>query len=805
MGRRRWLRGLGILVACGAVACAALAVWLFHDLPSPGDLSAHTAAPSSRIYDRHGRLLYEMPPPYTGMHTPVDLRDIPLDLRHATVALEDASFYRNPGVDPVGVARSVWYNLTTDDYVMGGSTITQQLARLLLLPEERFELTLRRKLREAFLAVRITLRYSKDEIFSLYLNEVYYGNMAYGAGAAARAYFGKDVAALDLAECAMLAILPQAPAYWNPLENLREARQRQAIALDRMVAEGYVETSDAEMAKAEDLTFVAAPFPIRAPHFVMYVRAQLERSLGLDRLESGGLEITTTLDVDLNERVRDLMRHRLALLAACNHETPCPPGGYNVRNAAVVALDPATGEILAMVGSPDYFSGRIDGAVNGTTALRQPGSSIKPITYAAAFAEAEMTPATVLMDVRTAFTTHEGTPYVPLNYDLAFRGPVRLREALASSYNVVAVKVLDAVGIDALASLAGDMGITSFDDPDRLGLALTLGGGEVRPLELAAAYAAFANGGYAVAPQAIRSVVDADGEVLWQQPCGSPEMCRRDRVLDERVAYQITDILSDDQARIPTYGEESVLRLTRPAAAKTGTTTDFRDNWTVGYTPDLVVGVWVGNADNEAMHKVSGITGAAPLWRDAMEAAHLGLPVRDFERPDGLVTAEVCALSGQLPGPDCAHHVSELFIEGTVPDGMCSMHRRVGDEVRLDLPPEAHRWALSHGVPLWLPEEGEPAGGVAGLALISPDPGAVFKIDPGTPRAQQRIRVSAASDVPLARVALLVDGEPLATFLSLPYEALWQLVPGEHSFQAQGEDGEGEVTDTDLVWITVKP
>ncbi|MBN1246554.1 MAG: transglycosylase domain-containing protein, partial [Anaerolineae bacterium] len=610
--RRILLATLGLLLT----VALALSFWLLRDLPSPDDLHAFTTAPSSKIYDRHGRLLYEMPPPYTGSHTPVSLDQIPEPLQWATVALEDASFYRNPGYDLRGILRAFWANLTNRDVVMGGSTITQQLARNLFLPDERYEQTLRRKLRELVLSVQITRRYTKGEILAFYLNESYYGNMAYGVEAAAQAYYGKHVWDLSLAESAMLAILPNAPALWNPLENLEDAKLRQALALDRMVSEGYITSAEAELAKTEPLSFASAPFSIRAPHFVMAVRGQLEQVLGRERLEAGGLEIHTTLDVDLNETARDMMRHQLALLANCNYEDPCPPGGLNVRNAAVVALMPDTGEILAMVGSPDYFSARIDGAVNGTTALRQPGSAIKPVTYAAAFAGGSLTPASVMMDVRTAFVTAEGTPYVPLNYDLAFRGPVRLREALASSYNVVAVKVLEAVGISRMTDLARDMGITTFEDagPDRrterLGLAVTLGGGEVRLLELTTAYAVFANGGYAVTPQMIQSVRDVDGIELWHRPCDSAQSCLQRQVLDARVAYQITDILSDDLARIPTYGEGSLLNLTRPAAVKTGTTTDFRDNWTVGYTPDLVVGVWVGNADNDMMRGATGVTGA---------------------------------------------------------------------------------------------------------------------------------------------------------------------------------------------------
>ena len=333
------------------------------------------------------------------------------------------------------------------------AAITQQLVRTVMFSaDERAERTLRRKLRELALAIRITQRYTKDEILTLYLNETYYGNMAYGVEAAAQAYFGKHARELDLAECALLAGLPQAPAIYNPLENVSAAKERQAVVLDLMTKQGHVGGESAQLAKAEKLDFAAAPFPIRAPHFVMLARSQLERELGLARLEAGGLNIFTTLDIALTDTARDLMRHHLALLAVCHYDPPNAARRRNARNAALVALDPWTGEVIALVGSPDYFSARIDGAVNGAAALRQPGSSIKPLTYAAAFELGDMTPATMVLDVRTTFVTREGTPYVPLNYDLVFRGPVRLREALASSYNLVAVKVLDTIGVERLTA-----------------------------------------------------------------------------------------------------------------------------------------------------------------------------------------------------------------------------------------------------------------------------------------------------------------------------------------------------------------
>ncbi|MBN1873346.1 MAG: PBP1A family penicillin-binding protein [Anaerolineae bacterium] len=765
------------------IGVVAIYLWLFRDLPAPDDLRAYTSAPSSKIYDRYGRLLFEMPPPYTGSHTPVILADIPDAMRWATIATEDATFYDNPGMDARAILRSIWINIQGGEVLAGGSTITQQLARNVLLdPEERAERTLRRKLREMVLAVHITRAYTKDEILLLYLNEIYYGNLAYGVEAAAQAYYNKHIHELDLAECAMLAGLPQLPAIYNPLENLDAAQKRQAVVLDLMTKQGYITPEDAQLAKVEKLSFAATPFPIHAPHFVMYVRGFLERMLGLERLMAGGLNIYTTLDLDLNETARDIMRQNLARLEVCNYETQCPPGGHNVRNAAILALDPRTGEVLAMVGSPDYFATDNDGAVNGTVALRQPGSSIKPLVYVAAF-EAGLTPATMLVDERTAFVTREGVPYVPLNYDLQFRGPVQLREALASSYNVIAVKVLDTIGVEALPKMARRLGMTTFDDPDRIGLAIALGGGEVQLLELTAAYAAFANQGRRVSPVVVQRVETTEGIVLWSAEPGIGTA-----VLDARVAYLITDILSDDLARIPTFGEGSVLNLRdRPAAVKTGTTTDFRDNWTVGYTPALVVGVWVGNADNEAMHNVSGITGAGPIWHDVMEAALKGTPVEPFSRPEGLIEVEVCASSGLLPGPDCQHTVTELFIAGTEPTSY---------ELRATNP-ESRTQNLQTSAPL-LPTSSAPR-----LRLTRPDEGALFRIDPALSRSVQKIEVMAEGEA-VTQVSLLIDKGILAWCPSLPCSSLWQLKPGTHSFSAMGIDTHGMEVKSNSVTIAVQ-
>ena len=712
MPKRIWIPLVVVALLAGAVL--GIRAWLFADLPSLYTLTSNLALPSTKILDRHGRLLYTLSDPHVGRHTPVPLSEIPLACWQATIATEDANFYSNPGVDVVAIMRAVWINLRGGEVLSGGSTITQQLARnLLLSPQERAQRTLTRKLRESILAWRLARAYSKDQILEFYLNEAYYGNLAYGIEAAAQTYFSKHADELDLSECALLAGLPQSPATYDPLANPQVARDRQTVVLDLMVKQGYISADDARLAKEELLHFAAVPFPIEAPHWVMYVRSWLEDHFTPEEIYRGGLVVTTTLDLDWQNAAQDIVRRKLDELQHPGQDKP----PRNVNNSAVVALDPRTGEILAMLGSPDYFNLQISGAVNATLALRQPGSSIKPITYAAAFdpgRDDPYTPATMILDVRTSFTTKEGEPYVPRNYDLRYHGPVLAREALASSYNLPAVKVLDHVGLDTMIRLARQMGISTFSDSGRYGLALTLGGGEVRLLDMAAAYAAFANGGLRVEPVAVTRVSDARGQLRYQWVYHSG-----DRVLDARVTYLITSILSDDKARAPEFGEGSVLKLDRPAAAKTGTTSDWRDNWTLGYTPDLVVGVWVGNADNQPMENVSGITGAGPIWHDFMETALLGRPALDFQQPPGMVRAQVCAMSGLPPNPEspCPLTRNEIFIEGTQPVQLDTFYRRfridavtgqlasvttppnrVIEQTVLVLPSEALEWAKDSGV-----------------------------------------------------------------------------------------------------------
>ncbi|NOZ27920.1 MAG: PBP1A family penicillin-binding protein [Chloroflexi bacterium] len=629
------------------------------DLPGPTPKLFLT----TRVYDRNGVLIGEFWD--EGRRYWVPLERIAPALRQATIATEDKTFYTNPGVDWAAIARAVFQNTTEREIVSGASTITQQLARNIAFTyEERIARSLDRKVREAALARELTRRFTKDEILEMYLNVVYYGHLAYGAEAAARTYFGKSAAELTLAESALLAALPQAPRDLDPLVpgNLERAKARQGLVLALMARNGFITPEEAAAAYSEPLEFRPAEVPRVAPHFLVYVRHLLEAQYGKDVVARGGLTVITTLDTRLQQVAQEIVRDRVEEVRE----------RYRLTNAALVALKPGSGEILAMVGSVDFYSPDIDGQVNVTLRPRQPGSAIKPILYALAFTRG-YSPASLIWDVPAEFPLADGSVYEPENYDEKFHGPVRLRDALANSFNVPAVKLLNQVGIPDMLDLAHAMGIQGLDQPaSHYGLSLTLGGGEVTLLSLTNAFATLANGGGYVPPVAILGIADRAGRtvVRYQPPQPKP-------VVDARVAYLVTSILSDNEARTPMFGANSPLRLSRPAAAKTGTTTDWRDNWTVGYTPYLAVGVWAGNNDGTPMQHTSGLTGAAPIWHDFMEAVFadpiLDAAVRspddplDFPRPEGIIEAPICELSSLNFGPDCPVTRSELFIDPTIP------------------------------------------------------------------------------------------------------------------------------------------
>lgn len=627
------------------------------NLPSP-DKIVRTQGYSTKILDRNGNLLYDI---YANQNrTPVQLEDIPLYLRQATISIEDKNFYKHQGFDPIGVLRG-FLRVFTRGRAAGGSTITQQLVKNVLLTNDR---TVVRKGKEFVLAIQIEKKYSKDEILQMYLNEVPYGGTSWGVEAAAQTYFGKNVRDLNLVECAILAGLPQSPSAYSPYSSTPKAYiDRTKSVLRRMQEDGHI-TEEQETSAVEALgsiEFQPKGTSLSAPHFVQYVQEILGETYGQAVVEQGGLTVTTTLDLDLQNEAQAIVAEEISKVEK-----------QHITNGAAVVLNPETGEILAMVGSKNFFADDYDGQVNVTTSLRQPGSSFKPFTYVTAFKEG-YTPATLLMDVPTSFPGGAGQPdYNPVNYDGKYNGPVQVRFALANSRNIPAVKMLAMVGIKDVLETAYDLGITTLppnaDTLKRVGLSLTLGGGEVRLIDMTTAYSPFVNKGYKVEPAAILKVVDLNGKVLEDN---TPQKGKQ--VLTEAQAFLISDILSDNAARTPTFGANSYLNIAN-TMAKTGTTNDRRDNWTIGGNGNAMVGVWVGNNDNSEMLSVaSGVSGASPIWNRVIKKALAGKPSVKFEVPSGIVQATVDKVSGYA-AHDNFESRTEYFIKGTEPTGDDPIH-----------------------------------------------------------------------------------------------------------------------------------
>lgn len=666
---RLWrLAALGFLgmVLLGIVGFLLLFAWYSRELPKPGQVRRLEGF-SSKIYDREGQLLYDLFE--EERITPVTIDQVPLVLQQATIAIEDKDFYKHQGFDFMTVLR-IPYNLLFRQRVVGGSTLTQQLVKNALLSNER---TVVRKFKEFVLSVQIERKFSKEQILEMYFNETPYGGNTRGVGTAMEIYFNKPLAELTTLEAAFLAGVPQRPSAYSPYSGRFDEdgqplwKMRTRAVLSAMLNNDYITRAAYEEALAgiDSLTFERAATQIRAPHFVFYVRQQLEEMFGEELVARGGLKVTTTLDWQLQEKAQMAVSEEVEMVKK-----------YNISNGATLAMRPQTGEILAMVGSKDYFDSEIGGQFNVTVdALRQPGSSIKPITYLGMIQQG-YNPASMIMDVQTTFNHNDREePYIPKNYDGRFRGPVNLRDSLGSSLNIPAVKSLAIVGLQNFLQLSYNMGLSTFEPtPDnlkRFGLAVTLGGAEVRMIDLVSAYSAFANGGLKVEPVALLKVEDNNGKVLYEYRHSAGP-----RVIDAGEAFIINDMLSDNNARLLAFGANSLLNTGRPIAVKTGTTNSMKDNWTVGWSQDVIVGTWVGNNDNTAMSYVaSGITGASPIWRRVIFAAlDLGYQAPAWEMPDNVEKVELDSISGQRSHSNFPSRF-DYIIKGTLSNEPDPIHR----------------------------------------------------------------------------------------------------------------------------------
>jgi 1A family penicillin-binding protein len=806
-----------IAIVAGVLAIASLALavgWVSRTLPDPDNIATRRVAESTRIFDRTGdTLLYEI---FTGeRRTHVSLQNIPSHVKWATIIVEDQDFYSHRGFDIRGLARAVFVNIMERRRAQGGSTITQQFIKNAVLTHEK---TYARKLKEFILAFEIERRFSKDEILEMYLNEISYGGPNHGVESASVHYFGKSVGDISIAEGAVLAALPNAPTYYSPYGSNRDALiERQQFILKRMQEEQYITTEEYTTAKREELLFKPRDENILAPHFSLWIREQLAERYGERRLIEGGLTVTTSLDLDKQRIAEDV----IADLAPDNAKN------FNASNAALVALDAKTGHVLAMVGSRDYFDEDIDGNVNVALRARQPGSSFKPIVYTAAF-EKGYTPETLLFDVETVFPTDVEGEYIPKNYDLSERGAVTMRKALQGSLNIPAVKTIYLTGIGRVLDFAERVGYTTLSDRSRFGLSLVLGGGEVTLLEHTATYATFARSGIYHAPVSILKVEDRDGNIIeeWRENAGA-------RVIDEQIARMTNNVLSDNAARAYVFGERNPLMLPeRPVAAKTGTTNDYRDAWTVGYTPSLAVGVWGGNNDNSEMVRGAGGSKiAAPIWNAFMRRALTGTPIEEFRPPDPLdIESPVLrgeglgAISVQIDratGKRATTLTPETFIEERTYNVLKPiLHFIDKDAPRAGAPSDPGRdphyefwlrsieaWATRTGIGASAPptemDDLHVPENIPIISLVSPSPGT-------STRRGDPLSLSVAVSAPrgVMRVEYWIDDTRWTTVSSEPYTFTGLLnpnmEPGEHALTARAYDdidNMGEMT----IRITVTP
>lgn len=826
------LKNLGIwafrLGAAGVLLVSFLFIFYSYKLPDPNKLLSRQVPESTQILAKDGTLLYEVHGEVN--RSLVNLDQIPENLQHATIAVEDKDFYTHSGVSITGILRSVIIDVLSGKKKQGGSTITQQFVKNAVLTNEK---AFSRKVKEIILSIEIEARFSKDDILKLYLNEIPYGRNAYGIEAASRTYFNKSAKDLTLAESAYLAALPQAPTYYNPFGPHRDALDsRKDVILSLMREQGYITEQQEQEAKQSEVAFNPIKSSIIAPHFVFYVESYLADTYGEEAVQEGGLKVYTTLDTKLQNAAETAVRENLAKYG----------NRYNAHNASLVAIDPKTGQILAMVGGKDYFgdsepkgcvpgkSCQFEPNVNIATSNQQPGSSFKPFVYVTAFGkDYNYSPSTMLMDVVTNFGNFGGRDYTPRNFNGGEYGPVSMRQALAGSLNIPAVKTLSLVGVDSAVETARKLGITT--PLENCGLSLVLGGCEVKLVDHTASYSVLANGGKKNEKTAILKVVDSKGTVLEEFKQNETQ------VLDPQAVYQLTSIMTDNNARSFIFGSSSPLTLPgRLVAAKTGTTNDFKDGWTMGFTPSLTAGVWVGNNNNDPL-KADAVVVAGPIWNAFMRAALKDTPAEEFTVPSGISKISVDTISGKLPTELTPSTKSEVFADYNKPENRDDVHIGVKIDSLTGLPatndtpqdqittkiytvlhserPDnpawenpVRAWAIAHGYEY--PPEGsqytndgpgdnsDPNAPKPEVSITNPSDGATITSSSFT------INASAESGSGIARVDIAIDGEVINSLTAKPYSITVnkKYSDGKHTISVRAVNGEG-VSNATSIDITI--
>jgi len=792
--------------------------WFAKDLPTPSKIANRKATESTKIYDRTGEiLLYE-----TGdqKRTVVKNDQISQYIKDATIATEDANFYKHHGFDAKGLARAVWYKITRKTNRMtGASTITQQYVKNALLTSDR---SFARKFKELILSIELEFMYDKDEILTMYLNEIPYGNSNAGAEAGARMYYGKTAKDLTLAQAATLAAIPQSPTYYSPYgTHTDKLIARRNYVLDRMVETGKVSKEEAEKAKLEDTTTLNVALKPRkdtmlAPHFAMYVIEQVAEQYGEDKIQKEGLKIITTIDYEKQKAAEQAITEGADKVKK-----------YGGSNAGLVATDPKTGQILAMVGSIDYFNTEIDGNVNITDSLRQPGSSFKPFSYATAFKKAEYSPSKILFDFQTDF----GGGYVPRNYNGNFNGPITMRQALSNSLNIPAVKTMSLAGIDNVIRTAEDMGITSLTQRSRYGLSLALGTAEVKPVEMAGAFGVFANGGVKHDLRSILKISDSKSKVIYEY---NQDRDKGKQVLDPQIAYEISSILSDNNARSLVFGTHSALYFpNRVVAAKTGTTSDNKDGWTVGFTPSISVAVWVGNNNGKIMKGgADGSIVASPIFHTFIDKALVNVPNEEFTQPEGIQKVAVEKYSNKLPNDGyTGETTTDIFASWQVPTEKDDVHKEVmvckvnGKLAPDDLPDNlkekrtfsnlhserpdypnwegpVQSWALANGF------GNEPPKDYCTTDDSNPTISITAPIDRSTVTADFEITASYTSPLNASSVDFFVDDISIGSITSAPFTktyAIADLSNGSHKISVIAMDENGNTVKSEITITVAKP